>query len=364
MHEAFIYDGGRSAVGRYGGCLSSVRPDDLLAHVIRALHQRLPFALDDYEDVIIGNTNQAGEDSRNVARHAGLLAGLPEKSGGLTVNRLCGSGLAAALDAARCIRAGEGELFIAGGVECMSRAPLVLSKSTSAFDRGQVLADSTLGARFGNPKITAGFGSDTMPQTADNIAADLHISRDDSDRFAEGSQHKYQAALQRGFYADEILPIEVSVGRNQTATVNADEHPRADASFEALQKLKPLSEGGVVTAGGITLDGSGDQPFLQAELRLSEVELSAVLPGRGIEGNLEGNLGTISLNVDQASASGELTARVFDGIVKAFEGDIFKGYPSSGLFIEIIQRFHQSPEAVRFIDRHDFIALFIIRGVE
>jgi len=270
MHQALIYDGGRSAVGRYGGCLSSVRPDDLLAHVIRALHQRLPFALNDYEDVIIGNTNQAGEDSRNVARHAGLLAGMPEQSGGLTVNRLCGSGLAAALDAARCIRAGEGELFVAGGVESMSRAPLVLSKSTSAFDRGQTLADSTLGARFGNPKITAGFGSDTMPQTADNIAADLSISRDDSDRFAAASQHKYQAALQRGFYADEILPIEVTVGRKQSVTIDADEHPRPDSSFEALQKLRPLFEGGVVTAGNASGINDGAVALVIGNARVGE----------------------------------------------------------------------------------------------
>jgi len=249
MQEAYIYDGGRTAFGRYGGCLSSVRPDDLLAHVIRTLSQRLPFAAEAYEDVIAGNTNQAGEDSRNVARHAGLLAGLLEQTGGLTINRLCGSGLAAALDAARCIKAGEGELFVAGGVESMSRAPLVLSKSTSAFDRGQVLADSTLGARFGNPKITAGYGNHTMPQTADNIAADLHISRDDSDRFAAASQQKYQAALERGFFKDEILPIEVALGRKQTVTVSADEHPRAESNYEALQGLKPLFEGGVVTAG-------------------------------------------------------------------------------------------------------------------
>ncbi len=249
MQEAYIYDGGRSAFGRHGGCLSSVRPDDLLAHVIRTLVQRLPFAGEAYEDVIAGNTNQAGEDSRNVARHAGLLAGLPEQTAGLTVNRLCGSSLAAALDAARCIKTGEGDLFLAGGVESMSRAPVVLSKATSAFDRGQTMFDSTIGARFPNPQISSQFGSHTMPQTADNIAADLHISRDDSDSFAEASQRKYQAALEQGFFTDEILPIEVAVGRKQTVTISADEHPRADSNFEALQRLKPLFEGGVVTAG-------------------------------------------------------------------------------------------------------------------
>ncbi len=249
MPEAFIYDGGRTAFGRHGGCLSSVRPDDLLAHVIRTLVERNHFDPSLYEDVIAGNTNQAGEDSRNVARFAGLLAGLPIATGGLTVNRLCGSGLAAALDASRCVKSGEGELFVAGGVESMSRAPLVLSKATSAFDRSQQIADTTMGARFTNPEIVRQFGSHSMPETADNIAADLNISREDSDRFAAASQAKYEAARADGFFVEEILPIEVSQGRKKPAlTINTDEHPRPGTDLQALTRLRPLFDG-VVTAG-------------------------------------------------------------------------------------------------------------------
>lgn len=250
MLNAYIYDGGRTAFGRYSGCLSSVRPDDLLAHVIKTLVERNGFDPDAYEDVIAGNTNQAGEDCRNVARFACLLAGLSISTGGLTVNRLCGSGLSAILDAARCVKAGEGELFVAGGVESMSRAPLVLSKATSAFDRGQILADTTMGARFTNPDIVAQFGGHSMPETSDNIAADLGIEREQCDIFAAASQAKYEAARAEGFFTEEIIPIEVAQGRKKPAViVDADEHPRPSTNMEALQKLRPLFEGGVVTAG-------------------------------------------------------------------------------------------------------------------
>ena len=248
--DAFIYDGGRSAFGRHGGKLSSVRPDDLLAQVVKTVTSRNAFALEEYEDVIMGNTNQAGEDCRNVGRFAALLAGLPASVAGLTVNRLCGSGLAAVLDASRGIKTGEGSLFIAGGVESMSRAPLILSKAHSAFDRGQQLADSTLGARFTNPLMSKAFGQDTMPQTADNIASDLGISREQSDTYAAGSQARYEAARADGFFAGEIIPIEVAQGRKAPpVTVDADEHPRADSTFSVLAGMRPLFEGGVVTAG-------------------------------------------------------------------------------------------------------------------
>lgn len=250
LHEAFIYDGGRSAFGRHGGALSPVRPDDLLAHVIRAVVGRNVFNPEAYEDVIMGNTNQAGEDCRNVGRFAALLAGMPTSVGGLTVNRLCGSGLAAVLDASRGVKTGEGALFLAGGVESMSRAPLILSKAQSAFDRGQQIADSTLGARFTNPLISKGFGNDTMPQTADNIARDLGISREQSDTYAAGSQARYEAARAAGFFKDEIIPVEVSQGRKKPPLiVDADEHPRVDSTVDVLGGLRPLFDGGVVTAG-------------------------------------------------------------------------------------------------------------------
>lgn len=248
--EAFIYDGGRSAFGRHAGALAPIRPDDLLAHTIKTVVERNAFDADAYEDVIMGNTNGAGEDCRNVARFALLRAGMPTAVAGLTVNRLCGSGLAATLDAARGVKVGEGDLFVAGGVESMSRAPIVMSKAQSAYDRGQEIADSTLGARFVNPAFAAAYGNDTMPQTADNIASDSGITRADSDSFAAASQAKYEAARKDGFFQDEIIPIEVPQGRKKpTATVDADEHPRPQSTVDALAGLRTLFEDGVVTAG-------------------------------------------------------------------------------------------------------------------
>ena len=245
-----MYDGLRTAFGRHGGVLSPLRPDDLLADVIRALLTRNAFAAEDYEDVIAGNTNQAGEDSRNLARHAALLSGLPVSVAGITVNRLCGSGLAAVADAARVVRCGEGSLLVAGGVESMSRAPLVLSRATTAFDRSHTLEDSTLGARFPNPRITARYGNDSMPQTADNVGRELGITREQSDAFAARSQQSYERARASGFFAEEILSVEVPQGRRQPpAPVARDEHPRPDTDEAALSKLRPLQEGGVVTAG-------------------------------------------------------------------------------------------------------------------
>ncbi len=250
QRDAFIYDGGRTAFGRHAGALSPVRPDDLLAHAIKSVVERNAFEADAYEDVIMGNTNGAGEDCRNVARFASLRAGMPTSVAGLTVNRLCGSGLAATLDAARGVKAGEGELFLAGGVESMSRAPIVMSKAHTAFDRGQQIADSTLGARFTNPAYAAEFGNDTMPQTADNIASDLDISREDSDVFAAASQAKYEAARADGFFKDEIIAIDVPQGRKKPdLSVDTDEHPRPSSTLEVLSGLRSLSADGVVTAG-------------------------------------------------------------------------------------------------------------------
>ncbi len=250
MSNAYIYDLGRTAFGRHGGALSPLRPDDVLTHVIKTLVDRNGFDKALYEDVIIGNTNQAGEDCRNVARFAGLMAGLPIETGGITVNRLCGSSLAALLDVARCVKCNEGDLFIAGGVESMSRAPLIISKATTAFARNQQIADSTMGARFTNPRIEAQFGADSMPQTADNIAADLGITREETDLFALASQTKYEAARKDGYFVDEIIPIDVPQGRKKPPLLlDADEHPRPQTNLESLQKLPALFKGGVVTAG-------------------------------------------------------------------------------------------------------------------
>lgn len=250
MLNAYIYDGLRSPFGRHAGELASIRPDDLAATVIQKLLEKTGVPGADIEDVILGDTNQAGEDSRNVARNALLLAGLPVTVPGQTVNRLCASGLGAVIDSARAITCGEGELYIAGGVESMSRAPFVMGKAESAYSRDAKIYDTTIGSRFPNKKIIAQYGGHSMPETGDNVAADFGISREQSDLFAAQSQAKYQKAKEEGFFADEITPIEVFQGKKlPPKLVSEDEHPRPSSTVEALTKLKPLFEGGVVTAG-------------------------------------------------------------------------------------------------------------------
>lgn len=250
MLNAYIYEGLRSPFGRHAGELASIRPDDLAATVIQKLLEKTGVPGADIEDVILGDTNQAGEDSRNVARNALLLAGLPVTVPGQTVNRLCASGLGAVIDSARAITCGEGELYIAGGVESMSRAPFVMGKAESAYSRDAKLYDTTIGSRFPNKKITAQYGGHSMPETGDNVAAEFGISREQADLFAAQSQAKYQKAKQEGFFADEITPIEVFQGKKlPPKLVSEDEHPRPSSTVEALTKLKPLFEGGVVTAG-------------------------------------------------------------------------------------------------------------------
>ncbi|BFM72633.1 acetyl-CoA acetyltransferase [Acinetobacter baumannii] len=250
MLNAYIYDGLRSPFGRHAGELASIRPDDLAATVIQKLLEKTGVPGADIEDVILGDTNQAGEDSRNVARNALLLAGLPVTVPGQTVNRLCASGLGAVIDSARAISCGEGELYIAGGVESMSRAPFVMGKAESAYSRDAKIYDTTIGSRFPNKKIIAQYGGHSMPETGDNVAAEFGISREQADLFAAQSQAKYQKAKEEGFFADEITPIEVFQGKKlPPKLVSEDEHPRPSSTVEALTKLKPLFEGGVVTAG-------------------------------------------------------------------------------------------------------------------
>lgn len=250
MLNAYIYDGLRSPFGRHAGELASIRPDDLAATVIQKLLEKTGVPGADIEDVILGDTNQAGEDSRNVARNALLLAGLPVTVPGQTVNRLCASGLGAVIDSARAITCGEGELYIAGGVESMSRAPFVMGKAESAYSRDAKIYDTTIGSRFPNKKIIAQYGGHSMPETGDNVAAEFGISRQQADLFAAQSQAKYQKAKEEGFFADEITPIEVFQGKKlPPKLISEDEHPRPSSTVEALTKLKPLFEGGVVTAG-------------------------------------------------------------------------------------------------------------------
>lgn len=270
MLNAFIYDGLRTPFGRHAGKLAPVRPDNLVAGVITALVERTGVLPDLIEDVLLGCTNQAGEDSRNIARHALLLAGLPTAIPGQTVNRLCSSGLAAVVDAARAITCGEGDLFLAGGVESMSRAPIVTAKSESAYSREVRVFDSTIGARFPNPRIISGFGNETMPETADNVARDYGIGREDSDRFAAASQARYAAAKAAGFFTDEICPVTIPQGKKPSMIVDEDEHPRPESDFEALTRLKPLFEGGVVTAGNASGINDGAAVLLLGNQAIGE----------------------------------------------------------------------------------------------
>jgi acetyl-CoA acyltransferase len=250
-NSAWICDGVRTPVGRYGGSLSSVRTDDLAAVPLQALLRRNPtLAPDAIDDVLIGCANQAGEDNRNVARMALLLAGLPDSVSGATVNRLCGSGMNAVGNAAHAIKAGEANVILAGGVESMSRAPFVIAKSTTPFDRNAEMYDTTLGWRFINRKLEEQYGVDSMAETAENVAAEYAISREDQDRFALRSQRRAAAAMSAGRLAEEIVPVTIAQRRGDAVQVDTDEHPRADSSIEALAKLRPIVRAdGTVTAG-------------------------------------------------------------------------------------------------------------------
>jgi len=251
MKEAFICDYIRTPIGRFGGALSSVRTDDLAATPLKALVERNPtLDSDAIDDVIFGCANQAGEDNRNVARMAALLAGFPVTVTGTTINRLCGSGMDAVLVAARAIRAGEAELMIAGGVESMSRAPFVLPKADVPFSRRAEIHDTTIGWRFVNPVMKAQYGIDSMPETGDHVAIDYAVTRADQDEFALRSQKKAAAAQSNGRLAQEITPVFISQRKGDPVVVNADEHPR-ETTFDALAKLKPINrlEGATVTAG-------------------------------------------------------------------------------------------------------------------
>jgi 3-oxoadipyl-CoA thiolase len=270
-HTPVVVDGLRTPFGRYAGALKDVRPDDLAAHVIRCLLDRTGLDPAQVDDVILGAANQAGEDNRNVGRMAALLAGLPVEVPGQTVNRLCGSGLQAVVAAAHAIVAGDGDTFVAGGTESMSRAPLVMAKPSAAFPRGeQTLYDTTLGWRFTNPRLAEAHYPYSMGETAENVVEQRGVSRDDQDAFALASQQRWKAAHDAGRFADEIVPIEVPAGRRgETTTVDTDEHPRPDVTLESLAKLKPAftrDSSGSVTAG----NSSGINDGAAALLVMSE----------------------------------------------------------------------------------------------
>lgn len=250
MREAVIIDAVRTPIGRFGGALKDVRPDDLGSIVIKALLERNQ-ALNpgEVEEVVLGNANQAGEDNRNIARMAGLLAGLPVETGGITVNRLCASGLDAVNYAARAIKAGEGDVFIAGGTESMTRAPFVMGKSEKPFQRTQEIYDTTIGWRFINKKLEAMYGTDSMPKTAENVAERFQITREEQDQFAYSSQMKAKQATEAGRFKEEIISVIFHDSKGNQFVVNEDEHPRPDTSLAKLGKLKSIFPEGTITAG-------------------------------------------------------------------------------------------------------------------
>jgi len=267
LREAWIVDAVRSPVGRYGGALASVRPDDLAAAVIRGLVDRTGIDPGLIEDVILGCANQAGEDNRDVARMAVLLAGLPVEVGGLTVNRLCGSGLQAINSAAHAIAVGDGDVFIGGGVESMTRAPYVMLKPESAYDRGpREMFDTTLGWRFVNPKLGERHHPYSMGETAENVAERWAVGRDVQDAFALRSQQRAVAATEAGHFADQIVPITVPQRRGEPVVIDRDEQPRPDSTLDALGRLKPaFRDGGTVTAGNASGINDGASAVLLVE---------------------------------------------------------------------------------------------------
>ena len=266
MNEAFICDAVRTPFGRYGGTLAAVRPDDLAAIPIRALIERNPRVdWQAVDDVVFGCANQAGEDNRNVARMALLLAGLPKEVPGATVNRLCGSSLDAVGVAARAIKCGEADLVLAGGVESMSRAPFVMGKADTAFSRTAEIFDTTIGWRFVNPSMKSRYGTDSMPQTAENVAEDFRVSRADQDAFALRTQQRWAKAHRAGFFQCELIPVSIPQKKGDPKRFDTDEHPRPDTTLEALYKLQPIVKpNGTVTAGNASGVNDGSCALLLA----------------------------------------------------------------------------------------------------
>lgn len=272
MNEAFICDYVRTPIGRYGGALSKVRADDLAAIPLAEILARNP-KIDPslFEEIYMGCTNQAGEDNRNVARMALLLAGFPVSVAGVTINRLCGSGLEAVTAAARAVKSGEMELVIAGGIESMSRSPFVIPKSDSPFSRNCEIYDSTIGWRFINKKMHDKYGTESMPETAENVAIEHNISREDQDIFAANSQRKANLAQNNGRFAQEIIKVKIDLGRGKIQEVTQDEHPRADTNYESLSKLKPITNpNGTITAGNASGVNDGAAAMIIASKAMVE----------------------------------------------------------------------------------------------
>jgi len=313
MTEAFVCDAVRTPIGRYGGALAHVRADDLAAIPIKALIDRNPGVnWDEVDDVIYGCANQAGEDNRNLARMAGLLAGLPQGSGGVTLNRLCGSGMDAVAMAARVVRGSEADLLIAGGSESMSRAPFVMAKATSAFDRNAEMYDTTIGWRFVNPKMKGQYGDDTMPSTAENVADEFQVRREDQDAFAVRSQEKASRAQANGRLAAEIVPVTIPQRKGDPIVVDRDEHPRA-TSVEALAKLKPIVRGdGTVTAGNASGVNDGAAAMIVASDEAAK--RNGLIPRARVVGAAVAGVPPRIMGIGPAPASRKLLQRLGLGI--------------------------------------------------
>ena len=331
MRDVFICDYIRTPIGRYGGALSSVRPDDLAAIPLRALAERNSgLDLAAIEEVILGCANQAGEDNRNVARMASLLAGYPDTVPGTTMNRLCGSGMDAVITAARAIKAGEADLIVAGGVESMSRAPFVMPKATSAFSRSASVDDTTIGWRFINPLMKAQYGVDSMPETAENVAEDFGISREDQDLFALRSQQKAGAAMASGRLAQEIVPVMLPQRRGDPKRVEQDEHPRPDTTLEALQGLKTFVKAdGTVTAGNASGVNDGAAALVLASAEA--VKRHGLTPRARVLGGATAGVAPRIMGFGPAPASQKLMARLGLGIDDFAVIELNEAFASQGL---------------------------------
>ncbi|NKJ42358.1 3-oxoadipyl-CoA thiolase [Novosphingobium sp. SG720] len=332
MTAAFLCDAVRTPIGRYAGALSSVRADDLAAVPIAALVERGAFDPAAVDDVILGCANQAGEDNRNVARMAALLAGLPETVGGVTINRLCASGLDAVGTAARAILAGDADLLIAGGVESMSRAPFVLAKAESGFSRQAEIHDTTIGWRFVNPRMRAGHGVDSMPETGENVAADFGIGRTDQDLFALRSQQRAAAAQAAGFFAEEIVPVTITDRKGHETRIDTDEHPRADTTLDTLARLRPVVRpDGTVTAG----NASGVNDGAAAMIVASEAAVRdhGLTPRARILGMASAGVTPRIMGIGPVPATQKLLARLGLSLAAIDAIELNEAFASQGLAV-------------------------------
>jgi 3-oxoadipyl-CoA thiolase len=332
MSDAYICDALRTPIGRYAGALASVRPDDLAAIAIKALIARSDIDPAAIDDVVLGSANQAGEDNRNVARMAALLAGLPDSVGGSTVNRLCASGLDAVGTAARAIRSGDTDLMIAGGVESMSRAPFVMPKAESAYSRNTAIYDTTIGWRFVNPRMKALYGVDSMPETGENVAGDYGISRGDQDAFALRSQQKAAAAQASGYFAEEIVPVTLADRKGRETIVETDEHPRPETTIEMLARLKPVVRpDGTVTAGNASGVNDGAAAMILANE--AAIRRHGLTPRARILGMASAGVPPRIMGIGPVPATQKLMARLGLTIDRFDAIELNEAFASQGLAV-------------------------------